>query len=108
MLSSPHFCAVDGRAREVKLPRSESVTPESMRPIISLPARLRASVASSCPGRIRPRGCFRARLALIGLLGLGLAGAAPRARAEAMLQLFNVNWDELIQKLPEIAEAGYT
>lgn len=24
-----------------------------------------------------------------------------------MLQLFNVNWDELIQKMPEIAEAGY-
>ena len=30
------------------------------------------------------------------------------ARGEAMLQLFNVNWDELIQKMPEIAEAGYT
>src|ERR1044071_47591 len=30
------------------------------------------------------------------------------ARAEAMLQLFNVNWDELITKMPEIAEAGYT
>jgi len=25
-----------------------------------------------------------------------------------MLQLFNVNWDELIMKMPEIAEAGYT
>ena len=24
------------------------------------------------------------------------------------MQLFNVNWDELIQKMPEIAEAGYT
>jgi glycosidase len=24
-----------------------------------------------------------------------------------MLELFNVNWDELIQKMPEIAEAGY-
>jgi glycosidase len=30
------------------------------------------------------------------------------ARGEAMLQLFNVNWDELIVKMPEIAEAGYT
>jgi len=30
------------------------------------------------------------------------------ARGEAMLQLFNVNWDELTQKMPEIAEAGYT
>src|ERR1041385_2277764 len=30
------------------------------------------------------------------------------ARGEAMLQLFQVNWDELAQKMPEIAEAGYT
>jgi glycosidase len=30
------------------------------------------------------------------------------ARADAMLQLFNVNYDELITKMPEIAEAGYT
>src|ERR1041385_4722136 len=30
------------------------------------------------------------------------------ARADAMLQLFNVNWDELVTKMPEIAEAGYT
>ena len=43
------------------------------------------------------------------LLGLSLlAGFRPAAQAEAMLQLFNVNWDELNQKLPEIAEAGYT
>lgn len=30
------------------------------------------------------------------------------ARSEAILQLFNVNWDELTTKMPEIAEAGYT
>jgi len=29
------------------------------------------------------------------------------ARGEAMLELFNVNWSDLIQKMPEIAEAGY-
>src|SRR5208337_2490337 len=29
------------------------------------------------------------------------------ARAESMLQLFNVSWSELAQKIPEIAEAGY-
>jgi hypothetical protein len=34
--------------------------------------------------------------------------APANTRAEAMLQLFNVNWDELITKMPEIAEAGYT
>lgn len=30
------------------------------------------------------------------------------ARADAILQIFNVNYDELIIKMPEIAEAGYT
>jgi len=30
------------------------------------------------------------------------------ARADAMLELFQVNWPDLIQKMPEIAEAGYT
>ena len=39
------------------------------------------------------------------LLGLGLPFGA---RADALLQLFNVSWAELIQKMPEIAEAGYT
>jgi glycosidase len=34
--------------------------------------------------------------------------ASNSARGEAMLQLFNVNWDELNAKMPEIAEAGYT
>ncbi|HWD19042.1 MAG TPA: alpha-amylase family glycosyl hydrolase [Verrucomicrobiae bacterium] len=33
--------------------------------------------------------------------------AALPARAESMLQLFNVRWAELAQKMPEIAEAGY-
>ncbi len=47
----------------------------------------------------------------VGCLGLVLflfvAGRTP-ARGEAMLELFQVNWNELIQKMPEIAEAGYT
>lgn len=42
------------------------------------------------------------------LLALALGGSAGHARAEAMLQLFNVGWAELTQKMPEIAEAGYT
>ncbi len=37
-----------------------------------------------------------------------LAGWSPMVRGEAMLQLFNVNWDELSRRMPEIAEAGYT
>jgi PKD repeat protein/glycosidase len=40
------------------------------------------------------------------LLG-GMLGAAE-VRGEAILQLFNVGWDELAQKMPELAEAGYT
>ncbi len=48
------------------------------------------------------------RLAAIAVL-LAFSCHAPRlARADAMLQLFNVNYDELITKMPEIAEAGYT
>jgi glycosidase len=44
------------------------------------------------------------RLAVLAVLLL----ANRPARAEAMLQLFNVNWDELQRRIPEIAEAGYT
>jgi glycosidase len=45
------------------------------------------------------------------LYGLALSFAllfSFNARGEAMLQLFNVNWNELATKMPEIAEAGYT
>ena len=33
---------------------------------------------------------------------------ASRAQADAMLQLFNLSWNEVNQKIPELAEAGYT
>ncbi|MGO9477476.1 MAG: alpha-amylase family glycosyl hydrolase [Limisphaerales bacterium] len=47
------------------------------------------------------------RLAGAGLLlGLGLAGVSS-ARAEAMLELFQMTWPQVTQKMPEIAEAGY-
>jgi hypothetical protein len=36
-----------------------------------------------------------------------VAGTSFSARGEAMLELFNVNWADLTQKMPEIAEAGY-
>jgi hypothetical protein len=48
--------------------------------------------------------------ALLGALGCALLlalGMLP-ARGEAMLELFNVSWSDLTQKMPEIAEAGYT
>lgn len=44
-----------------------------------------------------------ALLAILLLTGM----AAPSAKAEAMLQLFNVSWSEVAQKMPELAEAGY-
>lgn len=53
-------------------------------------------------GRLSPR-----RIAAGAVLSLALL-VAQSARGEAMLQLFNVNWDELTAKMPEIAEAGYT
>src|SRR3954462_6952526 len=53
------------------------------------------------------KNCFK-RIALLGLYLLIAATIARNVRGEAMLQLFNVNWDNLVQKMPEIAEAGYT
>jgi glycosidase len=52
---------------------------------------------------IRSRG---ARALLVS--GLLLAGPSAQLRGEAMLQLFNLSWNEVSAKLPEIAEAGYT
>lgn len=46
--------------------------------------------------------------ALCSLLSALLLAAPLQTRGEAVLQLFNVNWDELNAKIPEIAEAGYT
>ncbi|MEX1111665.1 MAG: alpha-amylase family glycosyl hydrolase, partial [Chthoniobacterales bacterium] len=45
-------------------------------------------------------------IALAGCLLLA-GGQLPSARAEAMLQLFNVSWSEVARKMPELAEAGY-
>jgi hypothetical protein len=45
-------------------------------------------------------------VAMAGCLLL-LVGQPPSARAEGMLQLFNVSWSEVAQKMPELAEAGY-
>ena len=40
------------------------------------------------------------------VLAAALAGA-PCASAEVMLQFFNMNWQEIADKIPEIAENGY-
>jgi hypothetical protein len=50
------------------------------------------------------RRTFRYVLLACALAGLG----AWQAHAEAMLELFQVSWSQLTQKMPEIAEAGYT
>ena len=43
-------------------------------------------------------------LAFAGILSFSVSGL----RAEAMLQLFNVSWKEVAQKMPELAKAGYS
>jgi glycosidase len=50
---------------------------------------------------------MRISRALIAVLMGGFV-CLGQARGEAMLQLFNQSWNEISQKLPEIAEAGYT
>jgi len=48
-----------------------------------------------------------ARFWVSALLAGVCCGSAGPARAEAMLELFNVKWADLTVKMPEIAEAGY-
>ena len=43
------------------------------------------------------------------LAGIALAGLAPTlASGEAMLQYFNTSWKEITERMPELAEAGYS
>src|SRR5476651_648904 len=49
---------------------------------------------------------FRRYLYLV-VLGLLLPGAATSLHAEVMLQFFNTSWNDIAQKMPELAEAGY-
>lgn len=53
------------------------------------------------------RGFGRSRRIGALCLALGCSGLSG-ARGEAMLELFSVSWSQLLQKMPEIAEAGYT
>lgn len=44
-----------------------------------------------------------------GLVAIGLAGLLPvMTSGEAMLQYFNTSWREMADKIPELAEAGYS
>ncbi|MBU3664527.1 MAG: hypothetical protein FGM15_01425 [Chthoniobacterales bacterium] len=59
------------------------------------------------PQMIAPRAHWRRLVALVAGCLLLTGGQPPSARAEAMLQLFNVSWAEVTKKMPELAEAGY-
>jgi hypothetical protein len=48
------------------------------------------------------------RAARWGIVVAALITVAATARGEAMLQLFQMRWADLSQKMPELAEAGYT
>lgn len=48
----------------------------------------------------------RVLVAMAGCLLL-TGGQLPSARAEGLLQLFNVSYSEIARKMPELAEAGY-
>jgi hypothetical protein len=56
----------------------------------------------------RPRASAFSHFTQLVFFFLFLFAGLSSARSEAMLELFQVNWNELIQKMPEIAEAGYT
>lgn len=49
---------------------------------------------------------FWAKIGSISMIGAGLLGLFP-AKGEVILQLFNVSWREMTDKMPELAEAGY-
>ena len=57
-------------------------------------------------GRKRSSALKRASQTFFAVLFLFASLIA--VRGDAMLELFNVNWSDLIRKMPEIAEAGYT
>ena len=49
-----------------------------------------------------------ARFRMILLVAGLLFNTISQSNAEALLQLFNVSWSEVAEKMPELAEAGYT
>lgn len=58
--------------------------------------------------RVRMRFTAARAFAFLGLLFAAASLPLPHARAEAMLEIFQLSWHDLAQKMPEIAEAGYT
>jgi Alpha amylase, catalytic domain len=100
--ATPHLRAVADEMPAGKL-FSSARQPLRLYPIILMhPAKIFLRSKSGNGTRTRS-SWFSLLLAMVLLASL-----RPDAKGEAMLQLFNVNWDELIRKMPEIAEAGYT
>jgi glycosidase len=54
-----------------------------------------------------PRGAVRRAIVFSAFTGLLLLVSVVQIRGEAMLEIFNLSWPQLTQKMPEIAEAGY-
>lgn len=73
-------------------------------PLASAASCIRRLENGDFPGYLY-RVTAKTRCLLPGLLFLL---AASQGRPDAMLQLFNLSWEEVTRKLPEIAEAGYT
>jgi glycosidase len=77
--------------------------------IVTAPSQLRIARAGVSLGAIRMTLTRVLKQWPLAFALFAICLCAPHsARADAMLQLFNVNYDELIAKMPEIAEAGYT
>lgn len=74
---------------------------------LNSPRRHLHSIAELNPSFFVNHRLFRSKTFLLLALLLGGLANPIATRAEAMLQLYNVTWSELIQKMPEIAEAGY-
>src|SRR2546428_11130856 len=71
---------------------------------VNPPVRRRQS-----PSVVSVISCSTALLRLSGLIVLLLLlSGSTRAQGDAMLQLFNLSWNEIADKIPEIAEAGYS
>jgi hypothetical protein len=47
------------------------------------------------------------RWSFVALLSVCLMGYVNSSRGEAMLELFQMSWSQITQKMPELAEAGY-
>jgi hypothetical protein len=57
--------------------------------------------------RKKPRQISCCHWSFVALLSVCLMGYVNSSRGEAMLELFQMSWNQISKKMPEIAEAGY-